>query len=101
MNLKDKILSLPRPDPLHAKYIIEAELEDIMALVETDRIKMQTDIDYAIGYCQGLGHPCTYLESRYDAHKPSTNDYSLEYCDHCNQMTNHLHGVCQKHKDKS
>lgn len=45
----------------------------IMALVETDRIKMQTDIEYAIGYCQGLGNPCKYLESRYGTPKPPTN----------------------------
>jgi len=28
----------------------------------------------------------------------STNDFDLGLCNTCNQMTNHLHGICQKHE---
>lgn len=36
--LKDKILALPRPDRITAKYVIEVELEELMDLIETYRI---------------------------------------------------------------
>ena len=29
------------------------------------QIKSESDIAYAIGYCQGLGKPCTYIEKKY------------------------------------
>jgi hypothetical protein len=32
--------------------------------------------------------------------KAELNEYELDFCDKCFQMTNHLNGVCQKCKDE-
>jgi hypothetical protein len=48
-----------------ATKVIEYTAEQLTALFDSKIIPMKADIEYAIGYCQGLGHPCSYLESRY------------------------------------
>lgn len=44
-------------------------VDQIMELIRQDReareAVMRSDIAHAIGYCQGLGQPLTYLENRY------------------------------------
>jgi hypothetical protein len=40
----------------------KAQLEQLIA---TREAKYRSSISYAIGYCQGVGHPCEYLEQQY------------------------------------
>lgn len=44
---------------------VENATAAIRALITREKAVLEADIAHAIGYCQGLGHPNTYLEKRY------------------------------------
>lgn len=47
--LEEQIKSLPRPDPVTTKYLIEVELDDLVALITSQRQEA-----YDAGYAQGV-----------------------------------------------
>lgn len=115
-NLSDKNGTRKLKDMLYTE-----ELDAIMALFESQ--KFNNDIEQFTkgqwnGYLQmadTLWHSQKHLESGDEPistfalrHKKIAEDalerisanahYVLQICPYCNQMTNHLHGICQKHE---
>jgi hypothetical protein len=99
--IKQRVTSIRQEDS--SDYFPGKHVQAIMDAVRQDReareAVLKADIAHAIGFCQGLGHPHTYLENRYP--NIAAPDSKAKACIICGHTAEDEEGLCGNCKEEA